>query len=63
MSKPIRHQQSVELARRAVIEADDKFATVRSKTLQGMRVTGRKIPDIALLDVGDIGGGLSDRSR
>ena len=55
MSKPIRHQQSVELARRAVIEADNKFATVRSQTLQGMRVTGRKIPDIALLDVGNIG--------
>jgi hypothetical protein len=55
MGKPIGHQQSVELARCAVIEADNKFATVRSEALQRMRITGRKIPDIALLDVGNIG--------
>src|SRR5579872_612762 len=54
MGKPISHQQSVELTRRAVIEADNKLATVRSETLEGMRVTGRKIPDITLLNVGNI---------
>ena len=55
MGKPISHQQCVELARRAVIEADDEFATVRPEALQRMRVAGRKIPDVAFLDVGNIG--------
>ena len=55
MGKPVSHQQCVELARRAVIEADNKFATVRSKTLQRMRIAGGEVPDIALFDVGNIG--------
>jgi hypothetical protein len=55
MSKPIGHQQGVELARRAAIEADNKFTAVRSQTLQRMWVAGRKIPDIALLHVGNVG--------
>jgi hypothetical protein len=55
MGKPVGHQERVELAGVAGVEADNEFATVRPEALQGMRVAGGKIPDVAFLDVRNIG--------
>ena len=54
MREPIRHQQGVELACIAIIEADDEFASIRAEPLQGMGVAGREIPNVSLFHVGDI---------
>src|ERR1700733_7991701 len=44
-------QQRIELAGIAVAKADHKFATVRAKSLQRMRLACREIPQIALVNV------------
>ena len=54
MGEPVRHQQRIELAGIAVVEADHKFAAVRAETLQRMRLAGREIPEVALIDVRNV---------
>ena len=58
VGEPVRHQQRIEFAGVAVVEADHEFAAVRAKSLQGMRRTRRKVPEVAGLDVGDVGAAL-----
>ena len=58
MREPVRHQQCIEFVGMTVIEADHELTTVRTKPLQRMRRAGRKVPDIALLHVGNIGPAL-----
>jgi hypothetical protein len=55
MGEPVRHQQRIELAGIAVVKADHKFAAVRAEALQRMRLACRKIPEVALIDVRDVG--------
>jgi hypothetical protein len=43
---------SVELARLAIVEADDEFTTVRPESLQRMGIPGGKIPDIGFCGPG-----------
>jgi hypothetical protein len=54
VGEPICHQEGVELACRAIVEADDELATVWSEALQRMRIARRKIPNVTFLDVRDV---------
>ena len=58
MGKPVRYQQSVELTCMAIVEADDEFASVRAKALEGMRIAGGEIPKVPFFHVRDIGSAL-----
>src|SRR5882672_4796926 len=51
MREPVRHQQRIELAGVAIVEADHEFATIRAETLQRVRLASRKIPEVTFIDV------------
>src|SRR2546430_5435981 len=55
MGEPVGHEQRVKLAGVTVVEADHEFAAVRAEALQRMRLTRREIPEITLIDIGNVG--------
>src|SRR6201994_2271112 len=58
MREPVSDQQRVEFVGVTVVKTDDELAAIRSKALQGMRSTGREIPEIAGFHIGNIGPSL-----
>jgi hypothetical protein len=55
VSNPIRHQERIELRCVAVIEGEYELGAVGTQALQRVRITGREIPHVALVHIGDIG--------
>src|ERR1700690_1956714 len=55
MSEPVRHQERIELACIAGVAADHELTTLRAEPLRGMRQARREIPEVALIDVSDVG--------
>lgn len=51
MRQPVGQQQGAVFGLVAFVEHDDEFAPVRTKSLQRMGITGRKIPEITGLDI------------
>jgi hypothetical protein len=55
VGEPVRHQQRIEFVGVAVVEADHELTAVRAEPLQRMRLACREIPQVALINVSDVG--------
>ena len=51
--EPIGDQEGIVLVEIAVVEDEQKFAAIRTEALDGMRNSGREIPEIADTDIVD----------